>query len=383
MQRESPRPAAPAGTPAGRFSVATRTPLSRLAAVAAVAMVVGLAAAPLLVGRGTLQTLFFVLTMLVLAQCWNILAGFAGLVSVGQQAFVGLGAYAMFALVIHGGVDPVLALPLAGLAAGLVAVPVTLLAFRLAGAYFAVGTWVVAEVFRLLVAQDRGLGGGTGTALPRAASSDASLVVLVGDLLHVRATAARDIAAYWLALALAVGTLALAYAVLRSRHGLALAAIRDNEGAARSVGVDAFRTKFWVFVVAAFGTGLAGALIYLQKARISPDAAFSLLDWTADVIFIVVIGGIGTIEGPIVGVVVFALLQSWLADFGAWYLMLLGGLAVAVMRFCPRGLWGLVASRYDVALFPIRRRLSEARAAPDGAPPGGPGPSTARGSESP
>ena len=378
MQRESPSHAAPAGPPGGRFSVATRTPLSRLAAMAAVAMVVGLAAAPLLVGRGTLQTLFFVLTMLVLAQCWNILAGFAGLVSVGQQAFVGLGAYAMFALVIHGGVDPVLALPLAGLAAGLVAIPVTLLVFRLAGAYFAVGTWVVAEVFRLLVAQDRGLGGGTGTALPRAASSDASLVVLVGDLLHVRATAARDIAAYWLALALAVATLALAYAVLRSRHGLALAAIRDNEGAARSVGVDAFRTKFWVFVVAAFGTGLAGALIYLQKARISPDAAFSLLDWTADVIFIVVIGGIGTIEGPIVGVVVFALLQSWLADFGAWYLMLLGGLAVAVMRFCPRGLWGLVASRYDVALFPIRRRLSEARTMPDGAPPGGPDPSTAR-----
>ncbi len=359
----------------GRFDVGTRTPLSRLAAPAAVAAVVGLAAAPLLVGRGTLQTLFFVLTMLVLAQFWNLLAGFAGLVSIGQQAFVGLGAYAMFALVIHGGIDPVLALPLAGLAAGIVAVPVTLLVFRLSGAYFAVGTWVVAEVFRLLVAQDRGLGGGTGTALPRAASNDAGLVVLVGDLLHVRSTAARDIAAYWLALALAVGTLALAHAVLRSRHGLALAAIRDNEGAARSVGVDAFRTKVWVFVVAAFGTGLAGALIYLQKARISPDAAFSLLDWTADVIFIVVIGGIGTIEGPIVGVVVFALLQSWLADFGAWYLMLLGAIAVAVMRFCPRGLWGLVASRYDLALFPVRRKLAEDRPTPDG-----PGPSTARAS---
>ena len=93
--------------------------------------------------------------------------------------------------------------------------------------------------------------------------------------------------------------------MLRSRRGLALAAIRDSETAAESVGVDSFRTKLWVYVLAAAGTGMVGALIYLQKARISPDAAFSVLDWTAYVIFIVVIGGIGTIEGPIIGVIVF------------------------------------------------------------------------------
>jgi branched-chain amino acid transport system permease protein len=341
-----------------RFRVETRTTLSLVAAIVGVLVVLALAAAPLAVGRGTLQTLFFILTMLALAQYWNMLAGFAGLVSVGQQAFVGLGAYAMFALVLHGTLDPVLAIPLAGLATGLVAIPITLLVFRLNGAYFAIGTWVVAEVFRLLLAQVQSLGGGTGTALPKAATSDAAFVLFVGDLLHLKSTVARDVAAFWLALVLAVGTMVLAYAVLRSRQGLALAAIRDNEGAARSVGVDAFRTKFWVYVIAAFGTGLVGALIYLQKARISPDAAFSLLDWTANVIFIVVIGGIGTIEGPIVGVLVFSLLQTWLAGFGAWYLMLLGALAIAVMRFCPRGLWGTLADRYDIALFPIRRRLS-------------------------
>ena len=349
---------------AGRFRIETRTRLSVTAAIAAGLVVLALAAAPLVVGRGTLQTLFFILTMLALAQYWNMLAGFAGLVSVGQQAFVGLGAYAMFALVLHGNLDPVLAIPLAGIATGLVAIPVTLLAFRLNGAYFAIGTWVVAEVFRLLLAQVKSLGGGTGTALPKAATSDAAFVLFVGDLLHLKSTAARDVAAFWLALALAVGTVALAYAVLRSRQGLALAAIRDNEGAARSVGVDAFSTKFWVYVIAAFGTGLVGALIYLQKARVSPDAAFSLLDWTANVIFIVVIGGIGTIEGPIVGVLVFSLLQTWLAGFGAWYLMLLGALAIAVMRFCPSGLWGAFASRYDIALFPIRRRLAVGAARP-------------------
>jgi len=104
-------------------------------------------------------------------------------------------------------------------------------------------------------------------------------------------------------------------------------------------------------------TGMVGALIYLQKARISPDAAFSVLDWTAYVIFIVVIGGIGTMEGPVVGAVVFYLLQRYLADFGAWYLILLGTLAIVVMLFAPRGLWGFVTERYGASLFPTRRRL--------------------------
>ena len=114
----------------------------------------------------------------------------------------------------------------------------------------------------------------------------------------VRTPAARDIATYWLALGLLAGTLALVYFLLRSRRGLALAAIRDAETAAVSLGVDSFRTRLTIYLVTAFGTGLVGALIYLQKARVSPDAAFSVLDWTAYVIFIVVIGGLGTIEGP-------------------------------------------------------------------------------------
>ena len=107
----------------------------------------------------------------------------------------------------------------------------------------------------------------------------------------------------------------------------------------------------------AFGTGMTGALIYLQKARISPDAAFSVLDWTAMVIFIVVIGGIGSIEGPIVGVIVFFLLQDQLAGFGPWYLMLLGALAIVVMLFFRKGLWGTFADALRLHLFPIRRRF--------------------------
>ena len=232
---------------------------------------------------------------------------------------------------------------LSGFVTALVALPTAFVVFRLRGALF----------------RDRHLGGGGSVPAAAGAVQVARrrhrhlaaarrhqrffAVTQVAELLGLRSAAARDVVAYWLALVLAVFTVALIYRVLRSRAGLALAAIRDSEPAASSVGVDALRTKLWVYVLSAFGTGLTGALIYLQKARISPDAAFSVLDWTAMVIFIVVIGGIGSIEGPIVGVIVFFLLQDQLAAFGPWYLMLLGALAIVVMLFFRKGLWGTIA----------------------------------------
>ena len=129
--------------------------------------------------------------------------------------------------------------------------------------------------------------------------------------------------------------------------------IRDNEGAARSSGVDVAGVKLVVYVVTAFGTGLAGALIFLQKLRISPDAAFSVNDWTAFVIFITVIGGVGRIEGPFIGVVVFFVLRQTLADLGAIYLIMLGVVAIAVMLFAPQGVWGLIAEKWGLEIAPL------------------------------
>jgi branched-chain amino acid transport system permease protein len=342
-----------------RFRVEIATESSRYLVAAAVGVLILLVALPVLVGRDVLNDLIFVLTMLALAQFWNLLAGYGGLVSVGQQAFVGLGGYLVFATTVHLGVDALVAIPFCGLLAGAVALPTALIVFRLRGAYFAIGTWVIAEVLRLIVAQFKGLGGGTGMSLPVLVTNQVAGIESVKALFDVRASAARDIITYWLALALAVGTVALAYLILRSQHGLALAAIRDSEVAAESVGVDNYKIKLWVYVVTAAATGMVGALIYLHKARISPDAAFSVLDWTAYVIFIVVIGGIGTIEGPIVGVLLFYVLQTNLAHFGTWYLMLLGLFAILVMLFAPRGIWGYLSQRYELTLFPIRRRLVE------------------------
>jgi branched-chain amino acid transport system permease protein len=346
-----------------RIAFGTRS--SRVLLPVGIALLAALVALPAFAGRALLQDLFFLFTMIALAQYWNLLAGYAGLVSVGQQAFVGVGGYALFAAVIYAGLDPLLAVLVAGLVAGVLAVPTAFVIFRLKGAYFAIGTWVVAEVFRLVVAQVKPLGGGTGTSLPIEATRSLAGVDLVATLFDVRSGAARDILAYWLALALAVASLVAIYAVLRSRHGLALSAIRDSEVAAESVGVNVARTKLLVYIGTAFGTGMVGALIYLQKARISPDAAFSVLDWTAYVIVIVVIGGIGTIEGPLVGALIFYLLQDYLAAFGSWYLILLGSLALVVMLLAPGGLWGLVSERFDLHLFPVRRRLAPS---PSGGP---------------
>jgi branched-chain amino acid transport system permease protein len=346
-----------AAMPSRRFAVTRETRASTIALLVALPAILILLALPAFASRVLLQELFYVFTMLALAQLWNLVAGSAGLISVGQQAFVGMGAYALFAFTLVAGLDAVPAIALAGIVAGLVAIPAALIVFRLRGAYFAIGTWVVAEVCRLVLAQVKQLGGGTGTSLPPDVASSIVGLNVVRNLFAVRGPVARDIMVYWLALVLAIGTFVLVYRLLRSRYGLALSAIGDSEAAAESAGVDVFRTKFLIYVLTAAATGMVGALIFLQKARISPDAAFSLIDWTAYVIFIVVIGGIGTMEGPIIGVAIFYLLQYYLAALGSWYLILLGGLAILLMLFAPSGVWGVISHSLDISLFPVRQRL--------------------------
>jgi branched-chain amino acid transport system permease protein len=327
-----------------RVEHATRS--SRIGvALIGVALIV-LALAPFWGDRQTLRLLAEIFTFVSLASLWNLLAGYAGLVSVGQQAFVGLGGYLQFALVILAGVHPIVAILIAGPIGALVAIPVAALIFRLRGAYFAIGTWVVAEVFRLLASQISVLGGGSGISLP------ASIVIAMAPTRQM-----REFEIYWLALALTAAVLAAIVALLRSRHGLALTAIRDNELAAQSNGIDVTRIKLIVYVLTGFGTAMIGALIFLMKLRISPDTAFSVNDWTAFVIFITVIGGIGRIEGPIVGTIVFFIMRQTLADLGSLYLLIMGAVAIVVMLWAPKGLWGLIAERFGWQALPLQRRL--------------------------
>ena len=327
------------------FLVQRSTMASRLGMVIGILMVAIFISVPYWGGRADMRLLVEVFYILALAQLWNLLAGYGGLVSVGQQAFLGFGGYMLFVLSIHLGVAAVWTVPLAGILGALISLPVAFLVFRLRGHYFAIGTWVVAEVFMLVFAQIIVLGGGSGASLP---------VSVVRSIASSRS--ARDATIYWLALAVVVAVIVIVYLLLRSRHGLALTAIRDSEEASRSLGVNNFRAKLMVYIFSAFGTAAIGALVYLTKLRISPAAAFDI-NWTTTVIFIVVIGGIGTIEGPIVGTLIYFLLREPLADYGSWYLILLGSTAVVIMLKAPQGIWGMVSERFELHFFPLQRRL--------------------------
>jgi branched-chain amino acid transport system permease protein len=328
------------------FRVEHATWSSRIGLALFAVLVLAPAAAPYWADRQQLRLLAEIFSYIVLASLWNLLAGYAGLVSVGQQAYVGLGAYVLFALTILAGMHPLIAIPLAGLAGAVIAVPVALLMFRLRGHYFAIGTWVVAEVFRLLASQISALGGGSGTSLP------VSVIISIAPGRQM-----REFVIYWLALALAFAVLALIALLLRSRYGLALTAIRDNEPAARATGINVRRIKFAVYVVVALGTAMVGALIFLQKLRVSPNTAFSVNDWTAFVIFITVIGGIGRIEGPIIGTIIFFVLRQSFADLGSIYLLMLGAVAIAVMLIAPKGVWGFFADRFGWQMLPLARHV--------------------------
>jgi branched-chain amino acid transport system permease protein len=328
------------------FEVTRATRSSRIGLALTAVLLACLAAAPYWAGRDTLRLLIDIFAYAGLASLWNLLAGYTGLVSAGQQAFVGLGGYVLFGAAILAGVNPLWALPLAGLVAAIVAVPAALLLFRLRDAYFAIGSWVVAEVFRLIAAQISVLGGGSGISLPAR---------LVTGMAASRQ--AREFLVYWVALAMVAGIVGLIVVLLRSRWGLALTAIRDGEIAARSNGVDVRRTKLIVYVVCAFCTAMLGGLIFLQRLRVSPGAGFSVNDWTALVIFMTVIGGVGSLEGPLIGTVVFFVLRESLSNLGSIYMMLLGLVAIVVMLKAPKGIWGFVAQRFGWQLFPLQRRL--------------------------
>jgi branched-chain amino acid transport system permease protein len=333
-------------------AVARGTRTSRMFALFAVPLVVALIGMPWWSGdAGNMRLVGEMAYYLALAQLWNLLAGYAGLVSVGQQAFVGLGGYALFYLTGPMNMNVYLALLLAGPFAGLLAIPVSFAVFRLRGAYFAVGTWVVSEVFSLFASLIAALGAGSGMSLTPA------ILRQISPDRDVRGTIL-----YLMSLAISIFVFAIVYLLLRSRHGLALTAIRDSEPASASLGVNTFRTKFIIYLATAACTGLIGGLIFLQKLRISPEAGFSINDWTVVVIFMVVIGGIGTLEGPFIGMLIYIVLRELLADYGTIYLMLMGAIAIAVMLKAPFGIWGWVIQRYDLQLFPVGRRLALARA---------------------
>jgi len=304
--------------------------------VGALIVVIVLALFPYIVYSGTTAILVQAFIVLTMASMWNLLAGYAGLVSVGQQAFVGLGAYFVLILALHG-TSPFAALPVAAIGCGVAALPLWWLVSRLRSGYFAIATWVLATTIMLIIERFSSIGGGTGMPLPGFAGLDPTLLTAY---------------TYWAGLAVTVVALVGIYLLLRGRLGLVLTAIRDDEVAARSSGARVGLARMLVFVVAGAGCGAAGALLAISQLQVQPGAVFSV-QFTAEMAFVTIIGGLGTIEGPILGTVVYMVLQQTLASYNAWYLIILGLVAIVVTLFARRGLWGLVDARLNLRLFPV------------------------------
>ncbi len=332
--------------PQSEIRIQRWTPLSIGSVTVLLALVALLAAVPVELSANATDKLTTLFVYVILAAMWNALAGYAGLVSVGQQAFFGIGAYAAIQLSTHG-VTVYLSLVLAAFVAGAVAIPTSLFTLRLRGGVFAIGMWVVAEVFHLLVNLDGSVGGVTGT----------SLVALNDFSAHER----RDYN-YWLTLGAMVVLLGLVFLLLRSRVGASLQAIRDDEEAAASLGVRVLGCKWIIYVLAAVGCGAAGALWLATNITFQPNSYFNV-QWTAYMIFMSLVGGLGTFEGPIVGAIVFFVIQDRFGDQGVWYLVGLGSAAVLFAMFLPRGLWGTLEERYGLQLLPVGYRLRGVRSA--------------------
>jgi len=237
-----------------------------------------------------------------------------------------------------------LALPgviIAALLAGVCALPISAIVLRLRAGEFAIGMWIIAECIRLLVNLDPIIQGDTGRSLIALSAFDA---------------VERRMFTYWLALASMGIMLGVIFLLLRSRLGSSIQAIRDNEEAAASVGVRVTTAKRIIFVIAAVGCALAGALWLATFTTFQPRSFFGI-QWSAYMIFMVLVGGIGRFEGPILGAIIFFLIELWLGAAGVWYLIVLGLTALLFSLFLPKGIWGYIEDRFHVLLLPVGYRL--------------------------
>ena len=298
---------------------------------------------PAIADAGMLRLGGEILLALAMAQMWNLLAGYTGLVSLGQQAFVGIGAYVLFDVSQRLGVSPFWLLPVAGVAGACAAAMVAPALFRLKDAYFSVGLWVFAEIVYLLVSKSDFLGQTSGRPLDTSQIAD-----LERFQMH----------AFWVACTIGFGAVAGLHVLMRSRLGLALLTVRDNDVAAASLGVDVWRVRFAAFAISGFGCALAGAAHYMASLFVAPESAFDV-NWVVMMMFVTLIGGIGTIEGPVVGVVIWFGLRELLTNAfgltGGWYLIGMGAVAVAVALWAPKGVWGLVRERLGWQGLSVRR----------------------------
>jgi len=268
--------------------------------------------------------LFFI--YLAMANMWNLLAGYSGLISLCPPAFIGLAGYA---LVIGTwiGVPYYLGIIAGAIVAAAFALLISLPVFRLSGIYFSIGTLVIPEALRIAFFLWRPVGsqmqgGGAGYMVKGVTGVSVSWF-------------------YWLALVIGMASIFLMRLILRSTLGLGLASIRDNDRAAASCGIDVFRLKLYSFVISAFVTGIAGGIFYIYQGYIEPASAFNI-KWTMIVMLATVIGGMSTEEGPIIGTAIVVFLHFLLAKYAGISLLIQGIILIGIMLLAPQGIVGVL-----------------------------------------
>ena len=323
-----------------RYEFATWTAAGRRTVWASGALLVFFLIAPLFLPAIAVDRLTTLWIYILLAVTWNLLAGFAGLVSVGQQAFFGASAYITLRLV-ETGLPPWPALVVSAICVAVIAIPLSFFILRLKNGEFAIATWVLAEVMLILVMFDPLIQGDTGNSLIALNAYDPEL---------------RRNLTYWLGLGSMAMFVLLTYRMLRSRIGSAAQAIRDDDEAARSVGIDTMRIKQIIYVLAAFGAALAGVIWLASAITFLPRTNFGV-QWTVFMLFMVLVGGLRNFEGPIIGAVIFFLFQEFFDDLGVWYLAGLGTIAVVFALALPDGIWGMIRKRWGRELIPMGTTL--------------------------
>jgi branched-chain amino acid transport system permease protein len=284
--------------------------------------------------------LTYLFILIMFATMWNLLAGYAGLVSVGQQAFVGLGGYAMVRMV-DAGLPPFSTIFLAALCTGVVAWVLSWFVLRMKAGEFAIATWVIAETIRAMVSFDPIIQGETGTSV---------------TALNAYAPDLRRLTIYLLALATVALMLWASWKLLQGRTGAEAQAIRDDEEAAASVGISTFQVKQRIYILASIGCAVAGTLWLASAITFQPRTSFGV-QWSVFMLFMVLVGGIGTFIGPILGALLFFALQEIFGDFGAWYLAGVGIVAILFALYLPNGIVGLWLDRGRDEPLSMRKRL--------------------------
>ena len=279
--------------------------------------------------RSWLLYLFLFFIYLAMANMWNLLCGYSGLISLCQPAFIGLAGYTLV-ICAWQGLPIYLGIIAGGIVAAAFALLISIPVFRLRGIYFAIGTLVVPEALKYLFLLWRPIGtsmhgGGAGYVLKGATWFSQNPQVV-----------------YWLALGIVIVSGLCMRIILRSKLGLGLASIRDNDRTAASSGINVFKLKLYSFVIGAFVTGMAGTIFYINQAYIEPNSAFNIR-WTMTLILATVIGGMSTEGGPILGAVIVTFLYFLLARYAGISLLIQGTLLVIVMLLVPQGIVGFIS----------------------------------------